>query len=63
MENKLIATKMKPTNGTVELHDFSDNKFNGLSAEKQYTVRVKFVDKVTHNGIYLYSRAGNRNIH
>ena len=49
METKIYTIEKEQANGIVELHDFSDNESNGLNAATQHTVRVKSVEKITHD--------------
>ena len=49
MESNITLDKKETLNDAPELQDLTENKSFELDAEKQYTVRVKSVYKVTHD--------------
>jgi ferredoxin-NADP reductase len=49
MENKIILDSGKKENDISKLQVPGENKSFELNAEKQYTVRVKSIDKITHD--------------
>jgi len=49
MENQIILDNGKKENDTSNLQDPAENKSFDLNAEKQHTVRVKSVGKITHD--------------
>jgi len=49
MDNQIIFDSGKKENDTSNLQDLTENKSFELNAEKQHTVRVKSVDKITND--------------
>lgn len=49
MENNILVINKEKGNETSESQNFLENKSFELNAEKQHTVRVKSVDKITHD--------------